>query len=121
MPEGINKKEQKPLRLVETEKQFLERVDDTQNQFLTIGWDLNKNLPVEELIEKNKYYTYLPFLDYIKEQGYELSQTIENNEECKQLVFIHDDLIKRVKKFESIAELKQILEEVDEFLKQRYE
>ena len=34
---------------------------------------------------------------------------------------INDDLIKRVKKFESIKELKQILEEVDEFLKQRYE
>ena len=32
MPEGINKTEQKPLKLIETEKQFLERVDDTQNQ-----------------------------------------------------------------------------------------
>ena len=121
MPEGINKNEQKPLKLIETEKQFLERVDDTQNQFLVIGRDLNKNLPIEELIEKNKYYTYLPFVDYIKEQGYELSEAIENNESCKQLVFIHDDLIERVKSFKSIPELKQILEEVDEFLKQRYE
>ncbi len=121
MNEGINKNEQNPLKIVETQKQFLEIIDDTQNQFLTIGWDLNKDLPIEELVEKNKHYTYLPFADYLKQQGYELSSLIKNKEDCKQLVFIHDDLIERVKKFKTILELKQILEEVNEFLKQRYE
>lgn len=77
MPEGINKTEQKPLKLIESREQLLERADDARNQFLVIGWDLKKNLPIEDLIQKNKSYTYLPFVDYIKTQGYELSQAIK--------------------------------------------
>lgn len=116
MNESGNFEKPNKIRIVENDHDFRERIHDTQNQFLMLRWDLNKNLPIEKLQENANRYTCLPFLEYIKTLNFELSPEILDNENYKKLISKHDELVTRVHNFKTIEELKQIIKEVDEFL-----
>lgn len=113
----MNKPEQGP-KVIDNDKDFRYSYADAKNQFFGMIFDsTHKKLSLEELQQRNKEISYLSFLEYIKkEKNLVLSPKIADEEKYKQAILIHDDLIERIKKFKSIPELKQILEEVNEFI-----
>ncbi len=114
------KNKEKERFIIDNDKKFRDTFGDASNQFLAIWIHSQKeNITLEELQEINKKIQYLDFVDYLKNKKVPqtLSPQIANDEKYKQLIFIYDDLIKRIKDFKSINELKQISEEVTEFIR----
>ncbi len=105
-------------KVIDNDKQFRFSFADAKDQFSVIRIDLAMGHSLEELQEKNSKLPYDAFEDYIlKNKNLILADKIKNDEAYKQPMFIHDDLIKRVQRFQSIKELEQIIREVDEFIK----
>lgn len=115
MKEKINGPEQ--LKIVATKEDFIRRLDDAQNQFIPITWDLRRNLTLEDLIEKNKKYPYLSFRDYIKTVGYQLSTSIDIDKYSNELINSYEGLLQRIKSFQSIQEAQDVLKELDLLVK----
>lgn len=105
-------------KVIDNDRQFRFSFADAKDQFSVVRIDLAMGHSLEELQERNSKLPYDTFEDYIlKNKNLILSEEIKNNEAYKQPILIHDDLIKRVQTFQSIKELEQIIQEVDEFIK----
>ncbi|MEJ0001619.1 MAG: hypothetical protein WDN09_00285 [bacterium] len=108
-------------RVIDTDEKFRYEFADAKNQFFAIGFDLReKGLSLEELQARNRELEYLPFAEYLARRTMALSPQIAADEAYQQAISIHDDLIARVRDFKSVAELEQILEEADEFIREDF-
>lgn len=105
-------------KVIDNDRQFRFSFADAKDQFSVIRIDLAMGHSLEELQERNSKLPYDTFEDYIlKNKNLILADKIKNDEVYKQPILIHNNLIKRVKTFQSIKELQQIIKEVDEFIK----
>lgn len=122
MKEGFDPKKDNII-IIENDKEFREAFADAKNQFFAMKFDLeNKKLSLEDLQEENKKIEYFNFVDFLENKNvpHIISANLINNEKYKRFIKIHDELIERIKNFKSIEELKQILEESEEFIRQDF-
>ncbi len=102
------------VKYIETENQFWLWIQDIRNEFsafyLVIDvYDLKK------LLEFRDKMQFLTHKEILQKDGKTLSQEILENKNTKRLINTFDDLVSRIKVFKTKKELKQILEENNEF------
>lgn len=113
------KRETKDVKNIETEEQFWYFVADAKNQFIGIRFQIDQ-LDDKDLSAYNKKLIYLPLSEYLKKENRFFSEKILNNDKAQGVIKTFDDLISRVKVFQTKQELNQIIEELDELLGEFY-
>ena len=105
-------------KVIDNDRQFRFSFTDAKDQFSVIRIDLAMGASLEKLREVAQTTGFLPFDQYLlQKKNLVVSPKLLKEEKYKQAIFVHDDLVGRVKKFETKEELEQIIKEVDEFIR----
>lgn len=113
-------KENMPLKIIEDKAKLEQRLDDARGQFLPLVFGLKGDPSFEELKNKLSSSTFLPIKEFLKITGYEISKSIEEDQECKLLLEKYDGLINRINNFQTIEEAKQIVEDSKFFARKSF-
>lgn len=105
-------------KVIDNDRQFRFSFTDAKDQFSVIRIDLAMGASLEKLREVAQTTGFLPFDQYLlQKKNLVVSPKLLDEEKYKQAILIHDDLVERVKKFETKEQLEQIIKEVDEFIR----
>ena len=111
-----NSKEDKNAKFIETENQFWLWIEDAKNQFGGIRLMAQSIRSNEELSSFVSKYEYFNCEELLIKQNRSLSEKIQKNERVQMVMRTYDDLVSRIKVLKTRSQLKQIFEELDEFI-----
>lgn len=111
-----NSKEDMKVNKIETENQFWLWIKDAKNQFGGIRLMVQSIKNNEELSRFIQKYEYLNCEELLVKQNRSLSEKIQKNERVQMIMKTYDDLVSRIKVLKTRRQLKQIFEELDEFM-----
>lgn len=98
------------------EDQFWDTFLDLKNQFVLLEHDFRSDLPIEEILEKNKSRVYKNFNESLLEKNRTFSKDMIKKFRYEQPILDFDDISKKAANFTTKEELAIIIEEINEFL-----
>lgn len=111
-----NSKEDMNVNFIETENQFWLWIEDAKNQFGGIRLKAQSIESSKELLSFVQKYEYFNCEELLRKQNRSLSEKIQKNERVQMVMKTYDDLVSRIKVLKTRRQLKQIFEELDEFI-----
>ena len=105
------------FNFIRKDDQFWDTLSHFKKQFDELQNDFKSGISIEKILKRNEDRTYKTFEQLLGNEAKRLAKEITERDKYTQPMSDFNDLAKRAKSFTTEAELKQIIEEVNEFLK----